>query len=149
MMFYCKNKSGYSLVEVLIVFTIILLVVTITSISFAPLYKHIQISRFFNQLQLDVSYAQIYALNNFRDVHIVFYPENHRYKISSGQLEPNLIERDYSNKIDIELLTLSSTVTFLANGTIKKAGKMYVRYDEDIYSFVFLFGKGQTYVEKL
>ncbi|HHY73031.1 MAG TPA: type II secretion system protein [Bacillus bacterium] len=145
---HIKKENGYTLAEVLIVLTIFFLVITLTMVSFKPLVRQLQINYFFKQLQLDISYSQIYAISHFKDVNIIFYPESHRYEIIPGFNGSRLVNRSYSKGIKIELVTLPANVTFLANGTIRKAGKMYVHFYDDKYTFVFLFGKGQTYVEK-
>lgn len=144
-----KYQKGYTLVEALIVLSIFFIILSITVLSFKPLIRQLQINDFFEQLQLDIAYSQYYALSHNRDVHIKFSPDHYSYEITSGFTEPSLIHRSYSKNIDLQLVTLPATVTFLSNGTIKRAGKMNISYDDELYSFVFLFGKGQTYVEKL
>lgn len=144
-----KNQKGFTLAEIVVVFSIFLMVISITFVSLKPLIRHIQVNNFLEQLQLDAAYSQMYALSNYKDVQIIFFPESHRYEITTGFNKLILVKRSYSSKIGIQLITLPATVTYLANGTIKKAGKMYVRYYDDVYTFVFLFGKGQTYVEKM
>lgn len=142
------KENGYTLAEVLVVLTIVMIMTTFTVVSFKPLIRHLEIDYFFKQLQLDVSYTQMYAMSNHSNIQIIFYPERYRYVVSQDQ-KTILLRRNYSSSIDVQLITLPATVMFYANGTIKKAGKMYVRYNGSLYSFVFLFGKGQTYVEKL
>lgn len=144
-----KSQKGYTLAEVMIVFSLFIMIINITFMSFKPLYRHFQINNFFQQLQLDISYAKIYAINHNKEVHLTFLPESHQYIIYTGGFSSNLIKRSFSENINLELGTLPSTLTFLQNGTLRKSGKMYIRYDEDYYVFVFLFGKGLTYVKKL
>lgn len=145
-----NKQAGYTLAEVLIVLTIFLMVITITSVSFKPLLQQLEIKYFFKQLQLDIAYSQMYAMGNYKDAFIRFYPENNRYVISpSGYNQKSLIDRTYSKNIKIKPETLSTTVTLRRDGNIEKAGMMHVYHHDDTYRFVFLFGKGQTYVEKL
>lgn len=142
-------EKGYTLVEALIVLSLVFIVTTISFVSFQPLHRHLQINHFFNQLQLDISYAQMYAMSHNNDVHISFLPASHQYIVQPGGFQPSLIKRSFSEKIDLQLSTLPATVTFMQTGMIRMSGKMYVRYYNDYYVFVFLFGKGQTYVNKL
>ncbi|WP_374724583.1 competence type IV pilus minor pilin ComGD [Calidifontibacillus erzurumensis] len=144
-----QTENGYTMTEILLVLSIFIIVVTISFVSYQSLIRQQQIYRFFAQLQLDVSYAQKYAITNYKNVYLRFYPENSRYEIISGFYEPSLLNRKFSDQIKLEMLTLPKTVTFYSNGTIERAGKMHVYYYDDIYQFVFLFGKGQTYVKKL
>ncbi|HHW36949.1 MAG TPA: prepilin-type N-terminal cleavage/methylation domain-containing protein [Bacillales bacterium] len=145
-----NKQAGFTLAEVLIVLTIFLTVITITSMSFKPFLHQLEIKYFFKQLQLDIAYSQMYAMGNYKDAFIRFYPDKHRYVISpSGYNQKSLIDRTYSNNINIELKTLQTTVTLRRDGNIEKAGVMHVYYHNAAYKFVFLFGKGQTYVEKL
>ena len=143
------NQKGFTFAEIVVVLAIFFIVISITFVSLKPLIRHIQVNNFFEQLQLDAAYSQMYALSNYKEVQIIFFPENHSYEITAGFNKLSLVKRGYSSKIAIQPITLPTTVIFLANGTIKKAGKMYVHYYDDVYAFVFLFGKGQTYVEKL
>jgi competence protein ComGD len=124
------------------------MVITITSVSFKPLIQHLEIKYFFKQLQHDIAYSQMYAMGNYKDVLIRFYPETNRYVITPSY-EQSILKRTYSKNIKLTLATLPTTVIFRPDGKIQKAGKMYVYHKKDIYTFVFLFGKGQTYVEKL
>ncbi|WP_017755767.1 competence type IV pilus minor pilin ComGD [Calidifontibacillus oryziterrae] len=144
-----KTTEGYTLVESMTVLLLVFIITTITISSIQPLYRQMQINHFFNQLRLDVSYAQLYAMSHNSEVHIAFFPSNYRYMIQPGGFQPTIIDRTYSKKFKIQLATLPSTVTFLQNGRIRMSGKMYVYYENDVYVFVFLFGKGLTYVKKL
>lgn len=144
-----NKQAGYTLAEILIVLTIFFMVMTITAMSFKPLLQQLEIKYFFKQLQLDIVYSQMYAMGNYKDAFIRFYPENHRYVISPSGYGKNLIDRTYSENIEIELDTLPTTVTLRRDGNIERAGVMRVYHHSDTYRFVFLFGKGQTYVEKL
>lgn len=143
-----NKQAGYTLVETLIVFTIFLMIITITSLSFKSVMQQLEIKYFFRQLQHDIAYSQMYAMGNYKEVYIRFYPEANRYVITPSY-EQSILKRTYSNNIRITLGTLPTTVIFRPDGGIQKAGKMYVYHKKDIYTFVFLFGKGQTYVEKM
>lgn len=145
-----NKQAGYTLVEMLIVLTILLMVITITSVSFKPFFQQLEIKYFFKQLQLDIAYSQMYAMGNYKDAFIRFYPEDNRYVISpNGYYQKSLVDRTYSSNIKIELKTLPTKVVFRRDGNIEMAGMMHVFHHDDAYKFVFLFGKGQTYVEKL
>lgn len=145
-----NKQAGFTLAEILIVLTIVLMVITITSMSFKPVLQQLEIKYFFKQLQLDIAYSQMYAMGNYKDVFIRFYPDKYQYVISqNGYPQKKLVDRTYSNNIKIELKTLETTVTLRRDGNIERAGMMHVYHHKEAYRFVFLFGKGQTYVEKL
>ncbi|WP_102345603.1 competence type IV pilus minor pilin ComGD [Bacillus sp. Marseille-P3661] len=144
-----SREKGFTLLETIVVFSLFCIVISITLISLQPLYRQIKIDHFIEQLQTDVLYAKIYSISHHTNVNISFFPTQNKYYVYTGGIQNNIVSRQYSSEIDLQFATLPTIVRFTYNGNIIQSGRMYIKYHGDMYSVVFLFGKGLTYVSKL
>jgi competence protein ComGD len=145
----CKER-GFTLIEMLIVFTIISVLIMLSIPKMDRLVEKKQIDYFIEQFKDDLLYAQQYAMTNKSSVIIAFYHQQPVYRIMEGSVFGRiLLHRSYSANLQIQPVTLEPPLIFLPNGNVNKSGTILVTYGKQTYKIVFLLGKGRFYVQKL
>ncbi|OAS85117.1 competence type IV pilus minor pilin ComGD [Metabacillus litoralis] len=143
------HKNGFTLVESLLVLSIVTIMSFVLIVNIFPIYHEKVIETFLEQFEKDMMYAQQYALVNDEPVYILFAVERNQYKIVTGESAKTLLSSNYQHKIQIEGVTLKNRVTFNSNGSIQKSGTMLITYNGSSYKVIFYLGKGRMKIEKL
>ncbi|WP_262372563.1 competence type IV pilus minor pilin ComGD [Sutcliffiella horikoshii] len=145
-----KSNGGYTLLESLLVMTIISVILSVTVLTLNSTQESYVGEHFNEQLSNDLLFAQQYALSSKNSVYIVFTPNENYYRIWQGTFQINeLVVRKYHSSIRIDTRTMGQRVTYLGNGSINKSGAFAIYVDEkEHYQYVFTLGKGRFYVEK-
>jgi competence protein ComGD len=142
------TEAGFTLIESLIVFSIVLIISTAAIFSIRPMAASLLEKQFFSQLETDLLYAQAYAISHQKIVRVHIQPEKHMYYIlRSG--EEVLVERQYSKDIIIQKGSMDLYFSFLSNGNINQFGRFYIYQDEKAFSMTFLIGRGRFYVTEM
>ncbi|WP_181502717.1 competence type IV pilus minor pilin ComGD [Paranoxybacillus vitaminiphilus] len=145
-----RKESGFTLIEMLIVLTIINVLLMLSIPKMDRLVEKKQTDYFIEQFKDDMLYAQQYAMTHKSSVIIVFYDQQPVYRITEESVFGRiLLHRSYSDKLQIQPVTLQSPLIFLPNGNVNKSGTILVTYGKQTYKIVFLLGKGRFYVQKL
>jgi competence protein ComGD len=144
-----RNEKGFTLVEMMVVLSIVGIISSITFIHFIPVWKEKQKEQFFELFEKDILYAQIYAMSHERQVNLLFNKDNSTYYVKESGIGQTMLTRTFIKQITIEHLTLPNPITFLRNGNIQRPGKMYVYIYDKKYSVTFQLGKGRFYVTEL
>ncbi|MCH1624915.1 competence type IV pilus minor pilin ComGD [Fredinandcohnia quinoae] len=143
------NEKGFTLIESLLVLSILTIITSIVILQLKPLHDSRKIDFFLEQLQDDIFYSQQYAISHSEQVNVIFNENDHNYHIRSGKRNVIILDREYDESIQIDYATLGTTLTFNANGNIRKSGTIRVKYKDAIYKITFLLGKGRFYVAKM
>ncbi|USK48840.1 type II secretion system GspH family protein [Bacillus sp. CMF12] len=143
-----KNKEGFTLIETLFIFSIFLIIATITAVLLKPQFIHLEKIMFFSQLKSDLLYAQNYAITHQTDVAIQIVPEENRYFAQVKLAADPIISREYPGIIKIKEGTMPLFFQYGPGGITNKFGTFYVKADKDQYKITFLIGRGRFYVEK-
>ncbi|WP_264738539.1 competence type IV pilus minor pilin ComGD [Cytobacillus firmus] len=143
-----KNKEGFTLIETLFIFSIFLIIATITAVLLKPQFLYLEKITFFSQLKSDMLYAQNYAITHQTDVAIQIVPEDNRYFAQVKLAADPIISREYPGIIEIKEGTMPLFFQYGPGGITNKFGTFYVKADNDQYKITFLIGRGRFYVEK-
>ncbi|UOE54386.1 competence type IV pilus minor pilin ComGD [Cytobacillus oceanisediminis] len=143
-----KNKEGFTLIETLFIFSIFLIIATITAVLLKTQFIHLEKIMFFSQLKSDLLYAQNYAITHQTDVAIQIVPEENRYFAQVKLAADPIISREYPGIIEIKEGTMPLFFQYGPGGITNKFGTFYVKADKDQYKITFLIGRGRFYVEK-
>jgi competence protein ComGD len=144
------RKNGFTLIEMLLVLMIVSALTVIVIPHIDGLSEAKEETYMIEQFTDDLLYAQQYAITHKTAVAVVFYHGQAQYRITEGYtLGRILIQRTLPNKWKIELATLQSPLTFLANGNVNKSGTIFIKNGTTTYKVVFLLGKGRFYVQKM
>lgn len=143
-----RSEAGFTLIESLIVFSIVLVISTAAIFSIRPMAASLLEQQFFSQLETDLLNAQTYAISHQKVIRVHIQPEQHMYYIlRSG--DEILIKREYSKDITIQKGSMDLYFSFLSNGNINQFGRFYIYLDEKTYSLTFLIGRGRFYVTEM
>lgn len=143
------NEKGYTLIEALIVLSILTILTSFMILQLKPLSDAKQIDMFFSQLYEDILYSQQYAISHNETMKILFYENLSSYRIVTGYRNDPILKRDFKQSIQIRFLTLGSTLNINKNGNIQKAGTLRVSFNNKSYKITFLLGRGRFYVVEL
>lgn len=145
---HSRSEQGFTLLETLLVLSIVIVITSIPILKLAPLYQQQKTQHFLEQLEDDLLYAQLYALSNSATVRVYFYYQQSTYRVIVGSTNQPILTRSYDKDIKIDPFTLGSTVTFRSNGNVSNAGTIRITIQEARYNLVFMIGKGRFYVAK-
>lgn len=140
------NNKGFTLVEMLLVLSIVLVISSVTIIQFKPhrnfLDKHI----FLSQFQSDLYYAQQYAISHQEDVIIFIDINQKRYYLRTMSNAPILLERYYPPSVSWRPGSLPLTIKFLPDGNVSQFGSLTIFIGDISYKLTILLGKGRFYI---
>lgn len=137
---------GFTLSESLLVFSVFLIISSITAFTLKPQYYSLDDQTFLKQLQADLLFAQSYAISRQQEVSILFLPDKYSYTIYTRAGIPPLIERNYSSNLTVYEGSLPLYFKFLTDGNVSKFGSFYIKSPKTTYRFTVLIGKGRFYV---
>ncbi|MFD1736527.1 competence type IV pilus minor pilin ComGD [Bacillus salitolerans] len=143
------NQYGFTLLEMLIVLSIVFTLSTATYFSLQSTYEKQVIHHFLKQFQEDIWLAQEYAISHSSYVDIMFLHSNNLYQLREKGFGKLIMSRAFHPRIKIQLLTMTNPITFTPNGNINRAGSLYVIFNDQRYKVIFLLGRGRFYIEKL
>lgn len=140
------NEKGVSMLEVLMVLTVIIILLTVAILPFPKIFSDIEKRQFVNQLQTDLFYAQSYSISNQVRVNIKFYPGSQGYQIKTIASPSHvLVIRTFPETIRYVNGTISEML-FLPNGNTNRFGSAHFTCGEQLIQLVFQIGKGRFYV---
>jgi len=140
-MTFIKNEKGYTLSEMLIVFSTITFFLAFLPNFYVSMDQKIENHHFFQQLEKDLYFAQNYAMSRRQAIAFQYYYTNNHYDIreSNGTL---IFRRTLPNHIrflDGEL----NLFHFTASGNVNKFGNLYFRVNGKLYRLYISIGKGR------
>lgn len=142
------NEKGFTLIEMLLIFTVFLIISSISLILLKPQNTFLEKQLFFSQLKSDLYYAQQYAISHQKEVTINIIPEKRYYYVRDRLMGTNIIERTYSQGIIVREGSLPLYIQFTQEGNIIRFGTIFVNIGQDAYRITLLIGKGRFYVSK-
>ncbi|RFB10562.1 prepilin-type N-terminal cleavage/methylation domain-containing protein [Bacillus sp. HNG] len=142
------NDKGFTLIEALIVLSIVIIISSISLLQLRPLHESKKMDQFLEQLQNDIFLSQQYAISNSDPTTLYFSSSGSYYRLTRGNSQEVLLLRKIDPAIRIQFTTLGQYLVFTSNGNIQRAGEIRFRYKDRIYVVTFLLGKGRFYVSK-
>ncbi|MEH7238477.1 competence type IV pilus minor pilin ComGD [Bacillus sp. JJ1562] len=142
------NNKGFTLIEALIVLSIVIIISSISLLQLRPLHESKKMDQFLEQLQNDIFFSQQYAISHSETTMLYFSPSGSYYRLTRGSSYEVIFLRKVDPAIRIQLTTLGQNLVFTSNGNIQRAGEIRFSYKESTYVVTFLLGKGRFYVSK-
>ncbi|MDR4888922.1 competence type IV pilus minor pilin ComGD [Fredinandcohnia sp. QZ13] len=142
------NDKGFTLIEALIVLSIVIIISSISLLQLRPLHESKKMDQFLEQLQNDIFLSQQFAISNSDPATLYFSSSGSYYRLTRGNSQEVLLVRKIDPAIRIQFTTLGQYLVFTSNGNIQRAGEIRFRYKDSIYIVTFLLGKGRFYVSK-
>ncbi|KAA9026277.1 competence type IV pilus minor pilin ComGD [Niallia endozanthoxylica] len=149
-----SNQSGFTLIEMLLVLSIVLLISFISSILVSPQYLLYEKERFFSQFKADMLYSQQYAISQQKQLNVKIYLKENRYEVKewTTTYKP-VIVREIPKSIRIEKGTFPAVgnvymdFNLATNGRTNRFGTFYFLVDDNKrYKVTFQLGAGRLYV---
>ena len=145
-----KDVRGFTLIESLLVLSIISILVALPFLKLSPVMEKKVMPHFFEQLSNDLLFAQQYAMSTKQSVNIIFFPENRLYYVHVPIENRYLLLREYNQHININTRQIGNTVRYNPAGNIVSPGSYGISYkSKEHYSLIFQLGYGRFYVEKV
>ena len=145
-----KHEQGFTLIESLLVLSLISMLVSLSFVKFSPLMEKKVMPHFFEQLSNDILFAQQYAISTKQSVNIFFFPDNKHYLVQVPGEDRILLKRFYNEHIHINTRHAGNVVRYNPVGNILNPSSYGVSYkSQENYSITFQIGFGRFYVEKL
>lgn len=145
-----NSQKGYTLIEAIIVLSIVSMLMLITFIGAQSLQSQKTAELFFEALERDVLLAQQHAITNKKSVSLLFDTANHKYFAVEGGLEyKRILTVEYDAGITVEPVTMDARIVFNTIGGIAQSGTMNVYFNKKKYKMIFYMGMGRMYVEEL
>ncbi|NRD80738.1 type II secretion system protein [Bacillus sp. BRMEA1] len=141
-----NDQKGFTLTESLVVFSIFLILTTVTVFSLKPQQTLINKTDFFTQFKADLYYAQEYAISHQHEVSVTIIPSEYKYYMYLNTFSPPIMERNYSHDLYLTEGSLPLYFKFLPDGNINKFGSIIIQSKNKTYRMTFLIGKGRFYV---
>lgn len=143
-----KNESGYTLLETIMVMSIMSVLMVITMLFIQPFQSQKKADLFFEALERDVLYAQQYAISNKIGVMILFDTAKNQYiGVEGGIPAKRLFTVKYDSGIQMSPLTMDARVQFNSEGGILSSGSMSVTFHNKKYKMIFYMGMGRMKFE--
>ncbi|MEH6940379.1 competence type IV pilus minor pilin ComGD [Bacillus sp. JJ722] len=138
------EEKGYSLVEMLVVLSIFLLLIS-ASITTMPKYQgKKELENFLQQFSKDFHFAQMYAINHQASVSFTIDLANKRYYAAVG-VDEVLLSKKIPKNIQFVKGSLIMRVYFTPIGNVKNFGSWGFESRNIRYNFTVLIGRGRHY----
>lgn len=144
-----NDNNGFTLIEVLIVLTVVIILGSIVWSNSSKIYERKVMDQFLRQLQHDLLFVQQYAMVHQKTVYIYWYPNQSYYEAELTALDGDLFERKYDSAIQVKSMTMKFPITYKPNGSIERGGTIYIQNQDEAYKLIFSIGKGRFRLEKL
>jgi competence protein ComGD len=142
------NTKGFTLIETLLVLSIVAIISSVTIIQLKPQSKFLENQLFLSQLKSDFYVAQQYAISHQQEITFVIDQTQKRYYFRSKSEVTPIIVRFYPPTMTWQAGSMPLTFKFLHDGNVNQFGSLYFYLSEKSYKLTFLLGEGRFYVEE-
>lgn len=146
-----KKQSGFTLIEILFVFSVFLMIASVSAILLRPQYLLFEKERFYSQFKADLLYSQQYAIAQQKSLTVYIIPIENRYYVKEKLTNKYIVEREIPETITVEQGTLgTSRISFDydPSGEMNRFGTLIFIVGEQRYKITFQIGVGKFYVVK-
>ncbi|PAQ14815.1 hypothetical protein CD798_09150 [Bacillaceae bacterium SAOS 7] len=145
---HIRNQQGVSMLEMLIVLSVFLIILSAAMIPFPKMLDNMEKEKFMDQLQADLYLAQSYAISKQEIVNIQFLTTIDSYRIKTVNVPSEMLaQRELPDSVRHMEGSLQE-IWFLPNGNTNRFGTMLFKYKDRYIKVVFQIGKGRFYVEE-
>ena len=140
-----QSRSGYTLIEMLLVLSVFLMIMTISIVTVPRYVEKREIESFLQQLSHDLHYTQALALHDQSLYRVNVNTSSDFYMIT--QNTKRVLTREFPEGVTFARgsSTLNSAITAYANGSLSQTGTWIFRTKHYTYEFKTLLGEGRHY----
>src|SRR4051812_45345132 len=146
-----KNQAGFTLTEMLLVFSIFLMIASISAILLRPQYLLFEKERFYSQFKADLLYSQQYAIAQQKNISVYIVPIESRYYVKEKLTNKYIVDRKVPETITFEQGTLGTmriSFDYDPSGEMNQFGTLIFSVGGQRYKITFQIGVGRFYVVK-
>ncbi|WP_158598215.1 competence type IV pilus minor pilin ComGD [Falsibacillus albus] len=140
-----RNEDGFTLVESLIVMTILMIIMLVGSANMKKMNDEVGKNLFFSQLKADLFYSEVYAQSRKEAVVISFFPNNDQYTAISVNRNLYLFERKLPKFVDMKDSNLTSFMID-PQGNTNRFGTVNFQAQNKYYRLTVYIGRGRFIV---
>ncbi|MDX8045999.1 competence type IV pilus minor pilin ComGD [Gracilibacillus sp. S3-1-1] len=140
-----NNKKGFTFIELLILFTISTIILTLFGTIAVRTHDTIQYKQFTKQFHQDLLYLQQLAISEREHYFLQFERSKNRYHIRRGGNGISVLMRVYPEEWNVHPHTLKMPIEFSQKGNIKRPGTMRIQTKFHSFFITCPFGKGRCY----
>ena len=140
---YKQQPNGFTLIEVLLVLSIFLIIV---SVSVGAIFKNTEkreFENFLQQLSKDFHYAQAFAISHGSNVYFVMDQARREYRIQYDLR--NILVKPIPSQISFQQGVLDAKLTITSLGHVGSFGSWRFASENYKYAFMVLIGRGRHY----
>jgi competence protein ComGD len=146
-----KNQNGFTLIEILFVFSIFLVIASVSTVLLRPQYLQVEREHFVTNLSADLLYSQQYAISQQKHLVVFILPKENRYFVKEKLSSKFIVERTIPKGIKVERGTLGALTIdfeFEPDGGVNRFGTIYFTVGKQRYKITLQIGMGRLYVVK-
>lgn len=145
---YLINSFGYTLIEMMIVLSLLSILLTLVFLHITPTQNASLTKHFLEEIQSDLRYTQELAYVNGSSYRFSISPSKGIYSIQ-GNASTVVRTNKIPDHITIDEGTMGYQIVFGGNGNVQKAGTLYMKAGKEEYKLVVQVGAGRFYIKKL
>jgi competence protein ComGD len=146
-----RNQSGFTLIEILLVFSVFLVIASVSAILLRPQYLLFEKERFYSQFKADLLYSQQYAIAQQKNISVYIVPIESRYYVKEKLTNKYIVDRKVPETITFEQGTLGTmriSFDYDPSGEMNQFGTLIFSVGGQRYKITFQIGVGRFYVVK-
>src|SRR5699024_2184960 len=141
------NKNGFTLMEVLLVLSIIVIMLLLVIPLNILLLDKEREKQFIKEFSSDILLMQAYSRTSLLETRLKFYQDENKYKIHIGTGKP-LVEKEIPEDWVFQIRGYNYEIQFSNSGAVNKLGNIVLKTKHHTYKFIFSLGKGRFRIEK-
>ncbi|MFX3674371.1 MAG: competence type IV pilus minor pilin ComGD [Paenisporosarcina sp.] len=142
-----KNDRGFTLIEVLIVLSMVFVISSSVLYVSSSYIKKNSFQLFMNQFKLDVYHLQSLSISNSTYSTLVFEENGTSYSTRKSFYEP-IVKREMPKGVSLSKRSSLSEISFHPNGSIEKFGTLVFDTPNGVILVRIYIGKGRMTVEE-
>src|SRR5690625_439944 len=147
-MYQTDNEAGFTLIEMLIVLSIVSLILSIMFVDYSKRSYEQSFDTWYQQFELDLLYSQKYTMVTRQVLRLTINRDSNSYSLRNDGSSPALIMRNIPADWDVRVTSVRHPISFTHYGAIVGPGQILVRTKNARYSITFPFGKSRSYYVK-
>ncbi|WP_158290422.1 competence type IV pilus minor pilin ComGD [Halobacillus salinus] len=146
---YQFNNKGFTLPEVLVILTVWATLILIFSPLQHRMMDSLKTKQFFSQMESDLLLTQQLTMQKHEGYYLMFRKSKNDYILYDPVNKESLLQRTLPKDWRYQMNTMSSTIRFRRDGTIRQPGSMRFYAGNETYKVTFPFGTSRMRLDEL
>src|SRR5690625_3024334 len=147
-MYQTDNEAGFTLIEMLIVLSIVSLILSIMFIDYSSRSDEQSFDTWYQQFELDLLYSQKYTMVTRQVLRLSINRDSNSYSLRNDGSSPALITRKIPEDWDVRVTSVRNPISFTRYGQQMGPGSLSTRTKNAGKSITIHVGKSRSYYVK-